>query len=459
MNEPTYRDTLYTVDKRGNRRWVYCDIIKGKFYYWRAIVAYGLVVFYLALPWLGLVRLDFGERKFVFFGGVFWSDDTIFLALIFGGLAIALFFFTALIGRVWCGWACPETVFLEFVYRPIERLIEGNAAKRRKLDLQPWSLQKIAKKLLKHGLFAFVTWIIATSTLAYFTGPERVLEMITDWPWKNPIPFMWNIAILGVFAFQFGWFREQFCTVLCPYARFQSVLMDSHSLVVGYDSRRGEPRGKLRGRKKKDPAQGDCVDCGLCVRVCPTGIDIRNGIQLECISCCTCIDACDSIMDSIGKPRGLIRYSTEEGLSGNKVKILRPRVAVYGVLLFLFVGIFGYLLVHRELSEFQVLRGALDKPFEVLPDGAITNHLHIRISNKSDAPHKYTFYVPGESSIQAILPLNPFPVSPGKVETAPLFISFPRKILSGGTKKITIEMRSEDGFRASQEVTLLGPER
>ncbi|MCB0340556.1 MAG: 4Fe-4S dicluster domain-containing protein, partial [Bdellovibrionales bacterium] len=217
---------------------------------------------------------------------------------------------------------------------------------------------------------------------AYFIGAEALIKMMSDWPLNNPVPFSLTLIFMGLMAFQFGWFREQFCTVLCPYARFQSVLMDANSLVVGYDRVRGEPRAKIKKGEENDK-NGDCIDCGLCVRVCPTGIDIRNGMQLECINCTQCIDACNSIMREVKRPKGLIRYDTENRLQGNSVKLLRPRVLIYGLLLLLFTGLLTTKLSTRSLSEWSITRGALDTPFSLLPDGRISNHLHLRISNKS----------------------------------------------------------------------------
>ncbi|MCC6953431.1 MAG: 4Fe-4S binding protein, partial [Deltaproteobacteria bacterium] len=261
--EPTFRDTLYTIDKDGNRNWVYSNIVIGRFFKRRAVVAYLLMAWYLIAPWITIngsqaILFDIEHRRFSLFGTQFWATDSIFLMFTLGGLGLTLFFFTALIGRVWCGWACPETVFLEFLFRPIERLTEGNAAKRKRLDEQPWGVEKVTRKVLKHALSATLAWVLATTLLAYFFGSHQMIAMILEGPANHMLPFVLTIVFMGVLGFQFGWFREQFCTVLCPYARFQSVLLDANSIVIGYDVKRGEPRGKPRAKSEKP--LGDCVD-------------------------------------------------------------------------------------------------------------------------------------------------------------------------------------------------------
>lgn len=457
-----FKETLYTVDADGNRRWVYSDLVKGFWLKQRAIVAYGLMAFYLGMPWITIngrqgILLDIPGRRFVFFGLEFWATDTQFLFLTLGMAAFSLFFFTALLGRVWCGWACPETVFLEFLFRPIERLIEGNAAQRRKLDQGPWTAEKIRKKILKHSLCAIFAWIIASTALAYFIGREPLLRMMTDLPQNNIVPFILTCIMMGLMAFQFGWFREQFCTVLCPYARFQSVLMDSQSVIVGYDEVRGEPRGKM---KKGEPQEdkGDCIDCKLCVRVCPTGIDIRNGLQLECVACTSCIDACDSIMERIGRPKGLIRYDTEDRLLGksDQRKIVRPRIFVYGGILAVFMLSFVVLLSARETTDFQVLRGPTVAPFSELSEERVSNHLQIRISNKDDLVHAYRFTVKPEN-VELIVPQQPLRLAPGELTTIPLFLNFDKSMLKDGTLPVTIFATSEEGYRGVENFTLLGP--
>lgn len=467
--EQSFRDTLYTVDKQGRRRWVYPSLVKGAIFHKRRIVAYCLMAVYLSMPWLKVggeqaVFLDLMQRRFTFFGVTYWATDTIFLLFVLTGLALSLFLFTALFGRVWCGWACPETVFLEFLFRPIERLVEGTASQRARLDRSPWTLEKICKKLLKHALCAYFAWVLASTFLAYFIGSEILITMMKGSPLDNPVPFFLTLIMMGVMAFQFGWFREQFCTVLCPYARFQSALMDDNSIVVGYDVARGEPRGKVRkarggcgSQEVSSDEKGDCIDCGLCVRVCPTGIDIRNGLQLECVACTSCIDACNSIMDKVERPRGLIRYTTENALSGKDTRILRPRVFLYLCLAALYCGLFAYALFTRAETDITILRGAVDSPFERLSGDLIVNHLHLKISNKSKEEKKYAFAILDAEEISLKVPLNPFPVAAGGIQTVPLFVQFPQSVLEGGKRKIRIEIRDDPEFRKVETFTLLGP--
>ena len=463
QQEFDFREVLYTVDREGRRKWVYPSVVRGSFWKLRAPVVYILMLLYILAPWLDVdgrqaVLIDIANRKFLCFGATFWATDTFYLALALGFLGICLFFFTTVLGRVWCGWACPETVFLEFLYRPIEALVEGNHSKRKALDCGPLSFEKIWKKLLKYTLFFLVSWVLSATTLAYFIGHQKAAAVMWNPGSEDMLYFYVMVLIAGTLLFQFGWFREQLCTALCPYARFQSVLLDEDSIVVAYDEKRGEPRMPLRKGLEESAERGDCIDCGLCSRVCPTGIDIRNGLQLECIHCAACIDACDMVMEKIGKPRGLVRYDTERGLLEGRRVFMRPRVFLYGAILIVYAVVFTISLMHRPLSEFKILRAPGQVPFQVLADGTVSNYLQLHISNKSEKKKFYTASVEG-SDMKLITPLSPFPVEEGGLATMPVFISFPLSLLKNGKVETAIVMKDGEGFESEKSVTLLGPQK
>ena len=455
--ESDFRETLYTIDKRGKRRWVYPKEILGFFRTRRRVVAAFLVLFYLCLPWISIngnqaVHLDIFHRRFILFGQTFWATDTKYLFLVLVSLALSLFFFTALFGRIWCGWACPQTIFMEFVFRPLERLIEGNSAARLKLDQSPWTTRKLWIKGLKYLCFTVVAWFLASTFLAYFIGREPLLAMMTHSPFENWSTFCLSMIMIFVLLFEFAYFREQFCTVVCPYARFQSVPLDSASLLVGYDAGRGEPRGKA-----SEPGHGDCIDCGLCVRVCPTGIDIRNGLQLECIQCTACIDACDSVMEKIGKPKGLIRYATELGLSGAPVRLLRPRTFVYGGVLLIVLATLIYSIDSRSLSAARIFHAHTGELFTEQEPGLLMNQIAVHIENKSGTQRNYSIELVDESAVELVVPMNPFPVAPGTFQSVPIFAKFPASLLKSGKHSIKFRVSDGEDFFEYLQIDLLGP--
>lgn len=374
-------ETVRTIQEDGSRFYIHPVDTKGFFTTLRKVVALLLIGIYIALPWIPVqgnpaVFLDILHRRFYLFGYTFIPQDVWLLFFVITGLGFALFYITALFGRIWCGWACPQTIFLEHVYRRIERLIEGDGMERRRLHKLPWHHEeRLPKFLIKHFLFFFVSFLIAHIFLSYYVSIPELYNWMQNSPSEHWGAFVFMIVITLVLHGNFGWFREQLCMIICPYGRLQSALIDDNSVVIGYDEKRGEPRGKAT-----DPNAGDCVDCHKCIEVCPTGIDIRNGLQLECVGCSACIDACDGIMDKLKRPKGLIRYGSKESLEGRKTKWIRPRTILYTFLLCIGIGVMMTSLQKVGPAHANVLRmkGA---PYYVT-DQFVRNQFTVRVVNK-----------------------------------------------------------------------------
>jgi polyferredoxin len=318
-------ESVTTINANGSRRFIHPADVRGPWTRWRTLVGLALLAVYFALPWITInghpaVFLDVAQRKFHLFGLTFVTQDLWVAFFLVSGLGFGLFYVTALLGRIWCGWACPQTVYLDFIRR-IERWLEGDAPARERLDRLPWTGEKLRKRGTKYVLFFLFAALLAHMFLTYYVSPAGLRSMMSEPPTQNWPSFVFVFLMTGAMWFDFVWFREQFCIVLCPYGRLQSALIDNDSLVIGYDSKRGEPRGK-----KGTEGAGDCIDCRRCVHVCPTGIDIRQGLQMECIGCAACVDACDEIMTKLDRPRGLVRYDSSHGFAGKARRILRPRI-------------------------------------------------------------------------------------------------------------------------------------
>ncbi len=380
-------DHVTTVNEDGSHYVLHPSDTRGLFTNLRRWSALILMAIYISLPWISIggkpaVFLDLLSRRFHLFGFTLVAQDAWLLFFLITGLAFSLFYVTALFGRVWCGWACPYTIFLEHIYRRVERLVEGDGPQRRRLDNSPWNAEKITKRTIKHGLFLIISLLIAHIFLSYFVSLPRLYEMVTQAPLDNIKSFSVVIFLTAALYFCFAFFREQFCILVCPYGRIQSALTDEHSLVVGYDEKRGEPRGSLRSG-----VTGDCIECQRCVQVCPTGIDIRDGLQIECVGCANCIDACDEVMLKVDRPKGLIRYDSLVGLRGGRTRWLRPRTYLYTALCCLGIAAAGLGL--STLRSFQVgivrMTGA---PF-YLTDTNIRNQFQVRLGNKTNQPIEF----------------------------------------------------------------------
>ncbi len=381
-----YRNQLATVTDDGKRKWVYPKKPSGKFYNARTIVSFFLLAFLVVVPFIKVnghqfLLFDFLNRNFILFGIPFGPHDFHLFVLAMISIIVFIILFTVVFGRIFCGWACPQTIFMEMVFRKIEYWIEGDARDQRKLDAEEWNGKKIFKKGLKNFIFFILAFIIAHIFLSYIISMDKVISIISQPPSAHLTGFVAIIAFSLIFYWVFAFFREQACTIVCPYGRLQGVLLDQDSIVIAYDHKRGEPRGKIkRGEVQSD--KGDCIDCHLCVDVCPTGIDIRNGIQLECVNCTACIDACDEVMVKINRPKKLIKYASLNGIE-NKTKFkITPRMMLYSVILVVLLGILGYLLSIRTDYSVNVLRtpGML---FQEQPNGKVSNVYDLNIVNKT----------------------------------------------------------------------------
>jgi cytochrome c oxidase accessory protein FixG len=383
--ERSFRDKVATVDKKGKRVWLFPQQPEGKLYTLRKATTVVYLLLFFGLPFLKvnghpLFLLNILERKFILFGQIFWPQDFFIFAL---GMIVFIVFialFTVVFGRVFCGWACPQTIFMEMVFRRIEYFIEGSAAQQKLLDKQSWNTDKITKRVSKWTAFWLVSFIIANTFLAYIIGVDELYKMVKE-PFSQHLGTFASLALFTtIFFFVYLWMREQICTVICPYGRMQGVLLDRNSMVVAYDYKRGEERGKFH--KKEERTIGDCIDCEQCVKVCPTGIDIRNGTQLECTNCTACIDACNRMMDAVGLPQNLIRLASENNIAKNRSWIFTAKMKAYSLVMCVLIGILVWLLASRTDVGFTLLRtpGQL---YQEQPNNQMSNLYNYRVLNKT----------------------------------------------------------------------------
>ena len=402
-----YRNTLATVDAEGKRVWIYPKKPSGTFFRWRVAVTILLLAILFTGPFIQVngrpfILLNFLERKFILFGQMFWPQDFFLLAMTLITFFVFTILFTVAFGRIWCGWMCPQTLFMEMVFRKIEYWIEGDANHQRRLDRSPWDTPKIIKKTSKHFIFISISVLIAHTVMAYIIGVEEVKNIISQSPAKHLGGFIGITAFTLIFYGVFARFREQACVVVCPYGRLQSVLLVKDSIVVMYDWLRGEPHGRIR-KSHPEEKKGDCIDCKLCLHACPTGIDIRHGTQLECVNCTACIDACDDVMTRIHKPKGLIRYSSFNAIKNGEQKLFTPRIAGYLVVLTALISLLSYFIFTRQDVEMTVLK-APGTLYAKTDDGQITNLYNIEFINKTfdDIPLELKIESPANASLMRV---------------------------------------------------------
>lgn len=408
MKNEDFRDSISTVDQKGKRVWIYPKKPSGKFYNWRKILSYFLLALLFGMPYIKiggepLLLINIIEKKFVILGQIFWPQDLFIfaLAMITGVVFITLF--TLAFGRLFCGWVCPQTIFMEMVFRRIEYWIEGDWTHQKKLNEQPWNGEKIRKKVLKHTIFWLISFAIANTFLSYIIGYEALWTIILSGPFVNLGGFIAISVFTTVFYAVFAFMREQVCTTVCPYGRLQGVLLDNKSLVVAYDYVRGENRAKFRKNEDRQAEnKGDCIDCKQCIHVCPTGIDIRNGTQLECVNCTACIDACDHMMDSVGLPKGLIKFASEDGIKNKAPFQFTTRIKVYSVLLLLLLGVLFTLILTRTDVQTTITR-TRGTTFTKFEENKYSNLFDITITNKTNENMNITLKIlEGNGEIKVI---------------------------------------------------------
>ncbi len=460
-SESHFRDKLSTVSKEGKRVWVFPKMPKGKLYNYRKLVSVFLLLLFYIGPFLKFkgdpfLLLNVIERKFIIFGVIFWPQDFHLIVLSIISLIVFITLFTVIFGRIFCGWICPQTIFMEFVFRQIEYLIEGDYNKQKKLDRQEWNSEKVLKKSFKHISFFTISVITANTFLAYLVGMDKVLELIVAGPIAHMASFITLIIFSGIFYFVFAFFREQVCTIACPYGRLQGVLLDEKSIVVAYDYKRGEPRGRHNPLEDRDATtKGDCINCNSCVVVCPTNIDIRNGTQMECINCTACIDACNEVMDRIKKPRGLIRYDSEKGISQGIRSIFNTRAIAYSVFLSILLVLSGVLFALRTDFETTILRqrGTL---FQEYGEDNYSNIYQLEVVNKTRKEHLVELKLLNPEG-EIIMMGDPIIAKKGEVSTATFLTVLKKENLNSSNTKLKFGIYSNDKLINEYEVSFVGP--
>ena len=449
---------LSTLMADGSRRWLHPRLSVGPFLRARRMLAYVLIAVFTLLPDVKIsgkasVLLDLPHREFTVFGFTFLPTDTLLLALALITLILGICLVTAMAGRMWCGWMCPQTVYMEFVFRPIERLFDGPPGARHRQGRKRSAPRTVAK----YAVYLAISAYLAHTFLAYFVGVEALAQWVRRSPLEHPVPFLVMVAVTALMMFDFSFFREQTCIVACPYGRFQSVMLDRNSLIVSYDPRRGEPRARLRDRNP-NASGGDCIDCGLCTDTCPTGIDIREGLQLECIACTQCIDACNGVMERIGRPRGLIRLSSQAAIEGQPARLLRPRVVIYPVLILVLAASFLVVLCNKKSADVTVLQG-LGLPYvETLP-GEITNQVRLVIENRSGRDAVYTIQLAGLPEIHFARQPQAVRLPAGQAAKVPLAIVAPAAAFARGVCNVPLRVSDDKAFKQDTICRLLGPVR
>ena len=456
-------DLLYSLGPDGKRRFMHPRMHRGRTWRVRLVIAVALVILFFTLPLITVgghpgVLLDIATRQFHVLGVTFHPTDNLLLAALGVAVIITVFFVGSTFGRLWCGYGCPQTVYMEFVFRPIEMWLEGGPGKQVRLNMAPWGPRKLAVKAAKWSVFALVALAMSSTFVAYFVGWDGLVHEVLAHPLQHTTTLGVVAFVAAAILFDFGWFRDQMCVLACPYGRLQNVMADPDTILVAYDEKRGEPRATQKRRHDEGGEHGDCIECRLCVTTCPTGVDIRRGLQLECIGCAQCIDACDMVMVRTGREPGLIRSTSERELEGGARRFWRPRVVVYLVLLTLAWGTLAGMVVTREDALVEVLRGGRE-PYRLLPESEVANQQRIRITNQLPDAQSFTVTVMAPPEAQLLLSESPVTVPPAEHVAVNAVTTVPAEVFRDGQARALYLVVSDQGFRKEIEFLLLGPYR
>jgi cytochrome c oxidase accessory protein FixG len=459
--EEEFRDSIATVDEKGKRIWIYPKKQLGKFFNRRSVVAYSLLAFLFAGPFIKIngepiLLLNVLERKFVLLGKVFWPSDFFIFAIGMISFVVLVIVFTVVFGRLFCGWVCPQTIFMEMIFRRIEYAIDGDWKQQKKLNDMPWNAHKISKRALKWGIFWIISFLIANTFLAYIIGIEELGAIVTDSPAEHAGSLVAIVIFTTVFFSVFTWFREQVCTTVCPYGRLQGVLLDKNSIVVAYDHNRGEGRAKFKKNENRlEAGKGDCIDCNQCVNVCPTGIDIRNGTQMECINCTLCMDACDYMMDNVGLEKGLIRYTSENEIKTKEPWRLTARAKAYVVLMVAIVGLLTTLILTRSSFDANILR-VRGTTYQKIDEDTYSNIYKGTFMNKTNEDKMISLQITSENATVDIVG-GEFLLKKGEKLKRELVVKMDYESITGPKTPITVGMFSGGELLHEEDINFSGP--
>lgn len=453
-----FRDTMSIVSREGKRRWIYPKRPAGRFHRARVVMSGLLLAILFGVPFVTvgghpLMMFNVPERLFIVFGTVFGPHDFYLLALALAALVVFIILFTVVFGRLFCGWVCPQTVFMEMVFRKIDYLIEGDHRQQQRLNESPWNAGKVVRKGTKYVLYFALSFLVANMLLAWIIGVDQLWRIVTDPPSKHVAGLTAMLVFTGIFYWIFIWFREQACILVCPYGRLQGVLLDQNSIVIAYDHRRGEPRARIR--RGEERTAGDCIECSQCVEVCPTGIDIRDGTQLECVNCTACIDACDYVMEKIGKPRGLIRYASAESIARATPFRWTARATGYSVVLAILACLLAYLLATRSEVDVTMLRTP-GMFYQEQPDGRISNVYDLKVLNKTFDTVPLTMRLENSNGELRVMGGDLAP-GPQAAMEAKVLLVLPRNELTGLSTPVRVTVLRGDRVIRTITTSFLGP--